>query len=162
MQWNSACMMFDQLILQCGIPSHLPPAHCCLSSTVLRSPSSSTHAQTSSWIRWGLSLLWALPTWVFGKYPEPPLPVAMVPNSAFCLRRDYATSYPFSALHVIPVLTSMPADNSFWSLESLCCRASLVHATIKSSVRSLNGSCKILMVLYSAELLRLWGKPRHL
>lgn len=49
-----------------------------------------------------------------------------VPTNAFCLRHDSATFTVFSAFHFLPDLTSVPADDTLQSLDSLYCRASLV------------------------------------
>lgn len=152
-------MVFDQVILHCGIFSHLVHAFSCLSPTILLTLSSSMPAQTSSWIRWRLFLPWALLTWVFEVSQACQLP--WCPPCLF-LRHDSATSTAFSTLHFLPGLTSMPADDTFWSLESKYRRDYFVHATINSSVRLLNGSCKMLVVLYSAALLRLRERPSHL
>ncbi|XP_073677303.1 mitochondrial glutamate carrier 1-like [Garra rufa] len=65
------------------------------------------------------------------------------------LERDSANSTAFPAFHFLPVLTSMLADDT---LQSLYCRASLVRTTMNSSVRPLNGSCKMLLVPYNAAL----------
>lgn len=61
--------------------------------------------------------------------------------SAFCLRRDSATSTPFPAFHFLPLLDSMPADDTLQFMESLYDRTSLVRITLNSFVRPPRGSC---------------------
>lgn len=73
-------------------------------------------------------------------------PITNMPTSSFNLRRDSATSPALSTLHFLHVLTWTPADKTFWSWESVCCRASHVHTITNPSVRPLKRSCKVLVM----------------
>lgn len=128
-------MVFYWVILCCRVLSHLVHAPSCRCPTAPLGP-------------------------LLGVDGVPPCPWFCPPgslgrNQSLCLRHDTGTSTAFSILHFLSVLTSMPVHDILQSLESLYCRASYVHATINSSVRSLNGSCWVLHVPYSTALVRL-------
>lgn len=79
-----------------------------------------------------------------------------------CLSLDSTTSRGLSALHFLRVHTWIPAKANFIYLDSLYCNTSHLLDNMNSPVRPLIGSCRMLLLPYGSELLRLHGRKSHL
>lgn len=133
------------------LPASTPPAAASLPTYSSGLPPPPT--QISSWISWCLSFPWALLKLALGLLPSPAHQDVTAPTSSLCSSQDYAWSTVSWAFHFLLVLTSLPAQETFMSLESLYSSNFLARVTINSSSRLLKGSFSLFLLLYKAMLL---------